>query len=56
MQAENVKTVTRVRNGESQAEIDRETARLNSQGIAVMYFSSQASLTDWEHRLKALSQ
>lgn len=48
--------IMRIRNGESQPQIDQETKRLNDQGIAVMYFNSQASYDEWLMRYQALSQ
>jgi hypothetical protein len=56
MQEVEPKIVMRIRNGESQTQIDVETERLNSEGIAVMYFNSQSSHDEWLNRFLALSQ
>jgi len=56
MQTTDLKILTRIRNGETQAHIDSETKRLNNEGIAVMYFNSQSSYDDWFNRFQALSR
>jgi hypothetical protein len=51
-----VTTQARVRNGETQAEIDLLIEEQAQKGVALLYFNSQRSLNEWVARVKALSQ
>ena len=49
-------TLARVRNGETQAEIDLLIEQHAQNGVALLYFNSQRSLNEWVARVQALSQ
>lgn len=51
-----VRVISRVKNGESQAEMDAQIAQHVEQGIALLYFNSQKTLNEWLARVQALSQ
>ena len=50
------KIIARVKNGESQAEMDAQVDDHVRRGVALLYFNSQKTLNEYLARVKALSQ